>query len=1213
MDLSLGIVIKVIKDQLDSWIKDARAGLGGLASDANKAGGAVDAGLAKGAEGAKGLRDGVASISTQLKDLQNFAAGFAVLDQVLGQAGQLARLADEYNNLVGRMRIAVGEHGNVDEAMQAVREIANATGADLDATGALYAKLAQSADQLGLSQQDIARVTETVSKAFAVSGASSAEAAGGIRQLAQALASGVLRGDEFNSIMENSPRISQALSEALGVTTGELRALAEQGKLTADTVVSALQGQAAAIEADFGKLPETVGRATQRLANEWTVFIGELDKTSGASASVAGAINGLADNLDQVAAAATVAGEAVLAGFAGKAGLALVQYGRDLMAARESTLATAAASQQSAAAANWATLSAEKLAAAELARAKAHQTATGAVLQELEATRAAAQQAAIYGPQRAALERDVTAARVANARATQAVAAAEAKLLAAQKNSIAAAGALAAETVVKTGVMATAWATVKDAAHSVAGAIRAIPTSVKIGIAFLGWETAVAGAKKLGEEIAKLTPAVREAEANQAKHSEAMAAAAGAAGSAALSLLEYRDTTILVRENVFRLAEAERERYEANLIKSQAYWQAVYREQAALLETAYLTEDQRKAAEAARDAAIKHLGALADGLADVRGAASLSREALSNLMDPGAALLVKDFTTQVQTLRDKGAPAASAVEKALADMVKVLEPENVANVRAFGQALEDLKSRGQITAQQVADAWQTAIAKMGGEDLQKFVTTAQAAFAEGDRSAQALAATLDQVLRRAIANTGADFDLITRGISQAANDSIQNFQVLEANLERLAAKGADTGKALAAGISAGLKSADSLEALQFWEQKIQELGSNGALSVGQLKAATDAAGAAFKKYAEDAIAANGGVVDGTIRAAAEMRGYTIAVDEHGKTTLKTYAEIRKATDDLSQSQRALATQEAELAAARATQMADSLKAVETSIDEFHAHAQSVASASADAYNQIHAEMFALSKEAEDVFTFWSTGAAKHAATISSYWESLYVAADRVREQFNEAMQGVEDWTEKLSSSAVTTMDLTQAMDFLTNGTKDAYTMMSLLSDEQLEPLRNAISDAQRRMQDLQDTASDTLSTIQDEWDELNNNLDEMEQRRADKREAELQAQLALAKAAGDQQAIADLEEALKLLEDISAARIADAKAREEEAKANSQNTVPTPETSTSTGASSYTSSYTVTIKLPSGSVSTINTASSADAVELVDLLNELQTDMARAA
>lgn len=111
------------------------------------------------------------------------------------------------------------------------------------------------------------------------------------------LASGVLRGDEFNSIMEQAPGISKALAASLGVTTGELRGMAAEGKLSASTVISALQEQSAAIEADYEKLPLTIGKALQKIQTQWAILIGEFDQDSGASSKVAEWLSALGDSM----------------------------------------------------------------------------------------------------------------------------------------------------------------------------------------------------------------------------------------------------------------------------------------------------------------------------------------------------------------------------------------------------------------------------------------------------------------------------------------------------------------------------------------------------------------------------------------------------------------------------------------------------------------------------------------------------------------------------------------------------------------------------------------------------------------------------------------------------------------------------------------------------------------------------------------------------
>jgi tape measure domain-containing protein len=275
--------------------------------------------------------------------LKGIAAGIAALG-VKNMVTDLAQTAEAYSNITGRLKVAVGENENLAKAIDLVSGAADASGSSLDATATLYARLYQSTRELGLSQQQVADLTETINKSFRVSGASSAEAEGAIRQLAQALASGVLRGDEFNSVMEQSPRLSQALADGLGVPIGSLREMAKEGKLTADVIIKALRDQSDAIKRDYSKMPETIGQAMQKLDNAWTQFIGKLNQSSGVTEAVAKAIGAVAENLDEIAKKAAFAGEVVVTALAIKAAGAVRAYIAEMVAATAATggLATAA-------------------------------------------------------------------------------------------------------------------------------------------------------------------------------------------------------------------------------------------------------------------------------------------------------------------------------------------------------------------------------------------------------------------------------------------------------------------------------------------------------------------------------------------------------------------------------------------------------------------------------------------------------------------------------------------------------------------------------------------------------------------------------------------------------------------------------------------------------------------------------------------------------
>lgn len=253
-------------------------------------------------KGIKGLKTGYTALTSAMA-----ALGIGVT------ASELANQADAYKNLTARIQIAVGEHGNIQKAMDDVIAVSLKTNANLEATGGLYARLTKIGQEMKWPQEQALALTEAINKAVAIGGGSAASNEAAITQLNQALGSGVLRGDEFNSIMEQSPRLTQAMADGLGVTTGKLREMAGEGKLTSDIVTKAILSQSSAITKEFDKFPTTIGNSIENLKTSWMVYLGELDKTHGISEKAANAIKYLAENLDQVVGTLTLAGQAFIA------------------------------------------------------------------------------------------------------------------------------------------------------------------------------------------------------------------------------------------------------------------------------------------------------------------------------------------------------------------------------------------------------------------------------------------------------------------------------------------------------------------------------------------------------------------------------------------------------------------------------------------------------------------------------------------------------------------------------------------------------------------------------------------------------------------------------------------------------------------------------------------------------------------------------------
>lgn len=212
----------------------------------------------------------------------------------------LADAADNYTNLSARINIATKDGGNFTSAMAGVHQVALMTNTSLDSTGMLFTKVNDIGKQMGLTQQDSLDLVKTINMAITTGGGSAAASEAAIVQLTQSLQSGVLRGDEFNSIMEQAPGISSALAKSLGVTTSELRKMAENGQLSATKVIGALKEQSASIQADYDKFPLTIGNALQKIQTQWQILIGTMDQANGASTTVAQWLAMIADHMDIV-------------------------------------------------------------------------------------------------------------------------------------------------------------------------------------------------------------------------------------------------------------------------------------------------------------------------------------------------------------------------------------------------------------------------------------------------------------------------------------------------------------------------------------------------------------------------------------------------------------------------------------------------------------------------------------------------------------------------------------------------------------------------------------------------------------------------------------------------------------------------------------------------------------------------------------------------
>lgn len=248
----------------------------------------------------------LAAVSAQLSETKRAATGLAGAFAGAFATGHLITLADEWNSVNARLKQASTSTEDFSNSQRALMEISQKTGTAFSDNAGLFARSSASMREFGYSSAEVLKVTEAVSTGLKLSGASTAEASSVITQLSQALAQGVLRGEEFNSVNENGDRIIRALAAGMGVARKDLKAMADQGLLTIDKVVPAITSQLQAMQGEFEAMPKTVSGSFQKVENSFMQWVGGANDAYGASATLAGGLESLAGNIDTVATAAGV-------------------------------------------------------------------------------------------------------------------------------------------------------------------------------------------------------------------------------------------------------------------------------------------------------------------------------------------------------------------------------------------------------------------------------------------------------------------------------------------------------------------------------------------------------------------------------------------------------------------------------------------------------------------------------------------------------------------------------------------------------------------------------------------------------------------------------------------------------------------------------------------------------------------------------------------
>jgi len=270
-----------------------------MSKNANKASGNIN--KTSGSLNKLGKDAGTAASSAdKLQANLNKVAGAITATIIADWAKGFIVAADGMTQLNARIERLTGSAASAAQTMQTLMQISSTTGGSLQDTARLWETLGTALRDTGASNGQILQLTETLQKIGRIGGSSAEEMANALRQFGQSISSGVVRAEEFNSILEQMPELARQMAAGLGVSVGELRQLMLAGKLTAEDALNAIQKQTAAVNTEFNKLPRTLAQANTAFTNSFLSMVDSINQATGASTGLVSVIDSVTAALDRL-------------------------------------------------------------------------------------------------------------------------------------------------------------------------------------------------------------------------------------------------------------------------------------------------------------------------------------------------------------------------------------------------------------------------------------------------------------------------------------------------------------------------------------------------------------------------------------------------------------------------------------------------------------------------------------------------------------------------------------------------------------------------------------------------------------------------------------------------------------------------------------------------------------------------------------------------
>lgn len=294
-----GIVYEVGMDVkgLKAGATTANKTLDNLESSLNKTTGELNK-LDKGARNAGSGMKNAGGAASGLKTSMSMLAGAISVSLIIEWGKRFLEVADNMTQLQARIARLSTDAKTANETFSSLANIASTTGASLSDTTKLWETLTSSLKEAGATNAQVLNLTDTLQKIGRIGGSSTEEMANALRQFGQSIASGTIRAEEFNSILEQMPELARQIAAGLGISMGELRARMLDGKLTAEDALNAIQDRTSVVNAEFEKLPRTMDQSVGSLEVSFSKLVVAANDATGASKTAVEIMDQLAKYID---------------------------------------------------------------------------------------------------------------------------------------------------------------------------------------------------------------------------------------------------------------------------------------------------------------------------------------------------------------------------------------------------------------------------------------------------------------------------------------------------------------------------------------------------------------------------------------------------------------------------------------------------------------------------------------------------------------------------------------------------------------------------------------------------------------------------------------------------------------------------------------------------------------------------------------------------